>query len=97
MQALDGLRTIVFYLVINDDMACIDAIDGHMNDSANVVAVVPTSANAVHHLRITHTYRFVANTGTDALTSYFLDIRYLTAVSSLIGEGIAQGSTDGMG
>ena len=78
-------------------MTRIRAIDSHMDDSTYVVAVVPTGTDAVHHLRISHTYHFVANAGTDALASHLLDIGDLTAVGSLVGEGVAQGRTDGMG
>ena len=68
-----------------------------MDNGAYVVAVVPTGANTVHHLRITHTYHFFAYAGTDALASHLLDIADLTTVGSFVREGVAQGCTNGMG
>ena len=96
MQALDGLSTIRLNLIIDDNVSRINAIDGHMDYCAHVVTVVPTGANTIHHLCITHTYRLVANAGTDAFAGNLFNIADLTTVGSLIGEGIAKSSTYGV-
>ena len=96
MQAQNGLSTIGLDFIVDNDMTRIHAIDSYMDDGTHVMTVVPTSANTVHHLRITYTYHLIANTGTDAFACHLLDIADLTTVGSLVRKGIAQSCTDGM-
>ena len=95
-QLADGLTTVVFDFIVDDDVTSILTVNSHMDYRAYVVAVAPPGAHGLHHLRIAHSHQFVAHTGTDAVTGYLLDLAYLAAVRRLVGEGVAQGSADGM-
>ena len=97
MELGNGLSTIRLDLVVDDDMTSILTIDRHMDNGTDVMAVVPTSADGVHHLCITHADNLIPYPCTDAVTCNLLNISDLTAVGGLIREGIAQGCADGMG
>ena len=95
-QLADSLTTVFLYFVVDDDVTSILTVNSHMDNRAYVVAVAPLGAHGLHHLRIAHCHQFVAHTGTDAVTGYLLYLAYLAAVRRLVGEGIAQGSADGV-
>ena len=78
-------------------MACIRSIDGYVYDCAHVRAVVPLCSDGLHHLAVAYAYEVVAHAGLDALSCNLFHIAQLAAVGSLVGEGIAQGGTDGVG
>ena len=97
LQLRNGLSTVRLDLVVDDDMTCILTIDGHVDDGADMMAVVPLGADTVHHLRVTHADNLVPYPCTDTVTSNFLDIADLATIGSLIRKGITQGSANGMG
>ena len=47
-----GFSTVVFDLVVDDNVTSIFAIDSHMDDGSHMMAVVPFRAHCIHHLRI---------------------------------------------
>ena len=57
---------------------------------------MPFGTHGIHHLRITHTDHLLSHLGTNALTSQLFHIAHLATIGCLIGEGVAQGSTNGM-
>ena len=97
MQTLDGFNTIVFDFIVDDDMTGIYPVDSHMDDSTYVVAVVPLCTNGIHQFGVTNSHYLISNMSDNAFACYLLDIADLTTISSLIGEGVAQGCTNRMG
>ena len=97
LELRDGFCAVRLDLVVDDDMARIFTINGYMNDSTHMMAVVPFCTYGIHHLRITHTDNLIPYPGTDAMTSDLLNITDDTAIGSLIREGITQGCPNRMG
>ena len=93
----DGIGTVGLDLVVDHDMTGILTIDGYVDDSSHMVAVVPLGTNGIHHLRVSYAYYFLTHFGTDTVTGNLLHIRDLTTVCRLVREGVAQGGTDGVG
>ena len=97
LQCCYSLQTVVFYNVVDDDVASVCPVYGNMDNGARVIlTVVPLCSYGVHHLRIAHADRLPTNVGTNTLASHLFHIFYLTAVSSLVGERIAKGGCYGM-
>ena len=65
LELSNGFGTVVFDFIVDDDMSCIDAVDGYVDDSAHMMAVVPFGANAVHQFRVTYSHPMFFNTGHD--------------------------------
>ena len=97
VQLPDSLCTVVLHLVVDDDMARILSVDRYMDDGACVVTVVPFGTHGVHQFRVAHAHQLISHSGTDALSSDLLHVRYLAAIGALLREGIAQGCADGVG
>ena len=101
LQTSNSLGSVILDLIVDNDMACIFAIDSHMDNGTHMMAIMPLRTNSIHHLRIAHTDNALltrvshADLGTDAMTCDLLDIRDLTAIRRLIWEGITQGSANG--
>ena len=92
----NGLCAILFNLIVDDDVTSILAIDGHVDDSAYMVAIVPLSTYRIHHLGVTHAYYLTAHTGTDAMTGYLFYFCYLATIGGFIREGIAESCANRM-
>ena len=97
LQLNNGLRTVGLDLVVDNNMACILTINRHMDDSTDVMTVVPLRPNGIHHLRVAHADDFVPYPRTDTMTRNLLDIADMTTIRRLIRKGITQGSANGMG
>ena len=78
-------------------MTSILIINSYMDNGTHMGAVDPLGTNGLHHLRIAHTDDVVAHSCTNALTSYLFYVAHLATIGSLVGESIAQGSTNGVG
>ena len=96
-QLGDGFGAVFLDAVVDDDVACIYAVDGYMDDGSHVVAVLPTGTDGIHQPGVSDANQQVADAGTNALTGNFLYVAHPTAVGGLVREGVAQGGTDGMG
>ena len=61
------------------------------------MAVVPMGTNGIHELCVANSYDLIRYMSDNAFACHLFDIADLTTVGSLIGESIAQRSTNGMG
>ena len=88
---------VVLDAVVNDDMTCILAVHRHMDDRTHVLAVGPAGTHGIHHACVAHAHHVIAHTRLDTLAGNLLHLTHTAAVGGLLGEGLAQGSADGVG
>ena len=69
-----GLCAVGLHTVAHHDMPGIHSINSHMYDSADMVAVVPLHADALHQLGIAHVHLTAGHHGTGAAPCYLLNI-----------------------
>ena len=77
-----------FHLVVYHDMACIFAVDGHMDDGALLSAVVPADAHVVHHLAVADAHLPSLDGGLYAASGQFRNIADAASVGGLVGKGV---------
>ncbi len=96
-QGFECFGAVFFYLVADDYVAGVVAVDGDVYDGSRQMAFMPVRADAVHQFAIAHAYDASFHVGAYALACNLFDVGYLTAVGGLVGVGVAQGGTDGVG
>ena len=77
-------------------MAGILTVNRHMDNGTHMMAVVPTGTHGIHQLRISNGHHALIHMSRNALTCNLFHLTDMTAIDSLVREGITQGSTDGM-
>ena len=87
----NGIPTVFLYLVVDDDMSHIHPVHSYMYDSADLIAIVPFGAYAVHHLGISYADHLTVDPGPYTLSGDLLHIRHITAVHRFFRESITQG------
>ena len=99
-QCLHGSNsrfTILFHHIVDEDVSRIFSINSHMDNGARIaITGMPLGSHSIHHLRIAHTDHLLTHLGSNALARQLFHITHLATIGSLIGEGVAQGSTNGM-
>ena len=96
MQGRQGWGGIGLDAVANNNMAGINAVYGHMDDGAFVVARAPGGTYCLHELAVAHRHFLAVDGGHNAMSRRLLDVRH-GAVVLLVGVGIPQGHGYGMG
>ena len=95
-QLSDSVGTSFLKGVVDYNMSRVLAINGDVDDSSHLVAVVPLGTDAFHHLLVAHANHLAVHFGTDTLSCNFLYIGHLAAVRSFLREGSTQGCSDRM-
>ena len=97
LQGSNSLFTILFHHIVDEDMSSIFSVNSHMDHGACIaITGVPLGTHSIHHFRITHTDYLLTHLGSNALARQLFHIAHLAAIGSLIGEGVAQGCTNGV-
>ena len=96
MQLVDGFLGICLHAVVDDDMTCINAVDGNVDDGAHQFAGMFFDAEGLHHLVVAHTNYASIDFGLDAMTSHFFHFRQAATIVVGFGIGIAQSLGDGV-
>ncbi len=99
LQCPDSLLGVGLHLVGNDDMACIVAVDSHMNHCSHDVAAqragVHMSPHGFHHPHIAHADLLAVDARLHTFTGHFFDAFHLTVVMFL-RISLAQGRRNGV-
>ena len=95
LEAGNGLGGVRLDDIGDDDVPGVDAVDGHVDDRADAVAVVVFDAELLHELGIACGDAVAVNGRRDAVAADLLDIRNTAAVDRL-SIGLLQAPADGM-
>ena len=95
-QGRDGLLGVRLDDVGDDDVSGILAVNGHVDDGADAVAVDVRDAQAVHQLAVARGDRDAVNLCGDAVAADFLDVADAAAVD-LFAVGALQALADRVG
>ena len=74
VKARDGLGSIFFHHVGDDDVAGVAAVDGDMQDRARKLAIMVIHAVRVHELVVAHQYHMLVDDGGHAMSCLFANV-----------------------
>ena len=96
LEPLDGFLRVRLHHVGDDDMARILAVNGHVNDRADAVAIDERNAVQLHQLAVARQHVMAVHFGGNALAADLLNVFHAAAVDGL-AVGLLQALANGMG
>ena len=93
LEGGDGVARVGLYHVGDDDMAGILAVDRHVDDRADAVALLPLDTQLIHELAVARGHAVAVHGRDHAAAAALFNVRYAGAVK-LAAAGLLQALAD---